>query len=119
LVDFKERQIGSLSGGQLQRVFVARAIVQDATVIILDEPFVGIDMSSEQKIMGILKKWSDVGKTIIVVNHDLNKVTQYFDDLVIIQRGIVAQGPVTETYQMANIQKPLVWILGNSYLSKT
>ncbi|ATC61847.1 MAG: metal ABC transporter ATP-binding protein [Lactococcus raffinolactis] len=105
LVDFKERQIGSLSGGQLQRVFVARAIVQDATVIILDEPFVGIDMSSEQKIMGILKKWSDVGKTIIVVNHDLNKVTQYFDDLVIIQRGIVAQGPVTETYQMANIQK--------------
>jgi iron/zinc/copper transport system ATP-binding protein len=62
-------------------------------------------MSSEQKIMGILKKWSDVGKTIIVVNHDLNKVTQYFDDLVIIQRGIVAQGPVTETYQMANIQK--------------
>ncbi|MGO2743279.1 MAG: metal ABC transporter ATP-binding protein [Pseudolactococcus laudensis] len=105
LANFKDRQIGSLSGGQLQRVFVARAIVQDAAVVILDEPFVGIDMASEQKIMEILKQWSDAGKTMIVVNHDLNKVTQYFDDLVIINRGIIAQGPVSETYQMVNIQK--------------
>ncbi|CAM3111240.1 MAG: metal ABC transporter ATP-binding protein [Pseudolactococcus laudensis] len=105
LANFKDRQIGSLSGGQLQRVFVARAIVQDAAVVILDEPFVGIDMASEQKIMAILKQWSDAGKTMIVVNHDLNKVTQYFDDLVIINRGIIAQGPVSETYQMVNIQK--------------
>ena len=89
----------------MQRVFVARAIVQDAAVVILDEPFVGIDMASEQKIMAILKQWSDAGKTMIVVNHDLNKVTQYFDDLVIINRGIIAQGPVSETYQMVNIQK--------------
>ena len=105
LANFKDRQIGSLSGGQLQRVFVARAIVQDAAVVILDEPFVGIEMASEQKIMAILKQWSDAGKTMIVVNHDLNKVTQYFDDLVIINRGIIAQGPVSETYQMVNIQK--------------
>lgn len=105
LTDFKNRQIGSLSGGQLQRVFVARAIVQDAEVVILDEPFVGIDMASEKQIISILKKWSEDGKTIIVVNHDLNKVTAYFDDLVIIRRGIVAQGTVAETYNLPNIQK--------------
>ncbi len=105
LLAFKDRQIGSLSGGQLQRVFVARAIVQDAEVVILDEPFVGIDMASEQSIMSILKRWCTKGKTIIVVNHDLNKVTQYFDDLIIMNRGIVANGPVGATYTRANIQK--------------
>lgn len=105
LLAFKDRQIGSLSGGQLQRVFVARAIVQDAEVVILDEPFVGIDMASEQSIMSILKRWCTKGKTIIVVNHDLNKVTQYFDDLIIMNRGIVANGPVGATYTKANIQK--------------
>ncbi|MDR1605471.1 MAG: metal ABC transporter ATP-binding protein [Streptococcaceae bacterium] len=105
LATFENRQIGSLSGGQLQRVFVARAIVQDAEVVILDEPFVGIDMASEQKIMAILKEWRDAGKTIVVVNHDLNKVSQYFDDLVVMQRGVVAQGRVADTYNLANIQK--------------
>jgi iron/zinc/copper transport system ATP-binding protein len=105
LLEFKDRQIGSLSGGQLQRVFVARALVQDAQVVILDEPFVGIDMASEKKIIAILKKWCELGKTIIVVNHDLNKVTEYFDDLVMIQRGIVAQGAVADTYNRVNIQK--------------
>ena len=105
LLAFKDRQIGSLSGGQLQRVFVARAIVQDAEIVIFDEPFVGIDMASEQSIMSILKRWCTKGKTIIVVNHDLNKVTQYFDDLIIMNRGIVANGPVGETYTKANIQK--------------
>lgn len=105
LSEFKDRQIGSLSGGQLQRVFVARAIVQKASVVIMDEPFVGIDMASEQQIMTILKIWAATGKTVIIVNHDLNKVTQYFDDLVIIYRGIVAQGPVADVYHRANIQK--------------
>lgn len=105
LADFKTRQIGSLSGGQLQRVFVARAIVQDAEVVILDEPFVGIDMASEQNIMRILKSWCELGKTIIVVNHDLNKVTEYFDNLVILRRAIIAQGKVSDTYIKENIQK--------------
>ncbi|CAK1239815.1 metal ABC transporter ATP-binding protein [Fructobacillus tropaeoli] len=103
LAEFSQRQISELSGGQLQRVFVARAIVQDADVIILDEPFVGIDMKSEADIMAILKKWRAAGKTIIVVNHDLNKVTTYFDDLVIINHGVVAHGQTQDVFTKKNI----------------
>ncbi|AVK62654.1 manganese ABC transporter ATP-binding protein [Lactobacillus sp. CBA3606] len=105
LTAFAKRQIGNLSGGQLQRVFVARAIVQQAELIILDEPFVGIDLQSETAIMAILKQWRDQGKTIIVVHHDLNKVSRYFDDLVILNHGIVDFGPVETVYQAANIEK--------------
>ncbi|BDZ30415.1 metal ABC transporter ATP-binding protein [Lactiplantibacillus sp. WILCCON 0030] len=105
LSEFADRQIGNLSGGQLQRVFVARAIVQQAEIIILDEPFVGIDLQSEAAIMTILKQWRDAGKTIIVVHHDLNKVSRYFDDLVILNHGIVDAGTVAEVYRPANIAK--------------
>lgn len=105
LADFAQRQIGNLSGGQLQRVFVARAIVQNADVIILDEPFVGIDMHSEAAIMAILQAWRQSGKTIIVIHHDLNKVSQYFDDLVILNHGIVAAGPTADVYTQANISQ--------------
>lgn len=105
LSEFRNRQIGGLSGGQLQRVFVARAIVQNADLVILDEPFVGIDMKSEADIMSVLREWRNAGKTIVVVHHDLNKVSDYFDDLVILNHGIVAQGPVKETYTAQNIQQ--------------
>jgi len=104
LSEFSKRQIGNLSGGQLQRVFVARAIVQQAEIIILDEPFVGIDLQSETAIMKILKQWRDENKTIIVIHHDLNKVTQYFDDLVILNHGIVDFGPANEVYNPKNIE---------------
>lgn len=105
LLELKNRQIGELSGGQLQRVFVARAIVQDAQVVILDEPFVGIDLQSERAIMNILHDWQQKGKTIIVVHHDLNKAPQYFDDLVILNHGIVDFGPTSAVYKPENIQK--------------
>lgn len=105
LPEFKHRQIGGLSGGQLQRVFVARAIAQDADLVILDEPFVGIDMNSEHEIMTVLNQWKHAGKTIIVVHHDLNKVSSYFDDLVIMNHGIVAAGSVADTYTAENIKR--------------
>lgn len=105
LTEFAKRQIGNLSGGQLQRVFVARAIVQQAEIIILDEPFVGIDLQSETAIMRILKQWRDAGKTIIVIHHDLNKVYDYFDDLVILNHGIVDFGPTNEVYNPKNIER--------------
>ncbi len=105
LADFTKRQISQLSGGQLQRVFVARAIVQQADIMILDEPFVGIDMKSEQEIMAILNQWRDAGKTLIVVHHDLNKVSNYFDELVVMNHGIIAEGPVEEVYTAQNIER--------------
>jgi iron/zinc/copper transport system ATP-binding protein len=105
LEEYAQRQIGNLSGGQLQRVFVARAIVQQAEIIILDEPFVGIDLQSETAIMKILKQWRDEGKTIIVVHHDLNKVSRYFDDLVVMNHGIIDHGPVQAVYNSKNIEQ--------------
>ncbi|APX71698.1 metal ABC transporter ATP-binding protein [Companilactobacillus allii] len=104
LEEFSKRQIGNLSGGQLQRVFVARAIVQEADIIIMDEPFVGIDLQSETAIMKIMKQWRDDNKTIIVIHHDLNKVSRYFDDLVIMNHGILDYGPTARVYNAQNIE---------------
>ncbi|MBS7577126.1 MULTISPECIES: metal ABC transporter ATP-binding protein [unclassified Enterococcus] len=103
LTEFSHRQIGNLSGGQLQRAFVARAIVQKAEVIVLDEPFVGIDLQSETAIMAIMKQWKLENKTIIVVHHDLNKVSSYFDDLVIMNHGLIDFGPTQQVYNAKNI----------------
>ena len=105
LTEFAERQIGNLSGGQLQRAFVARAIVQEAEVIVLDEPFVGIDLQSETAIMTIMKQWKVENKTIIVVHHDLNKVSSYFDDLVIMNHGLIDYGPTQQVYNAHNIEQ--------------
>lgn len=101
---FAKRQIGELSGGQLQRVFIARVLAQDADVIVLDEPFVGIDMTSEKVIMDILKQLKEAGKTIVIVHHDLHKVTHYFDDVIILKNHLIAAGPVVTTFTNKNIQ---------------
>lgn len=101
---FTKRQIGELSGGQLQRVFIARVLAQDADIIVLDEPFVGIDMTSEKVIMDILKQLKEAGKTIIIVHHDLHKVAHYFDEVVILKKKMIACGPVETTFTNKNIQ---------------
>jgi len=104
LEEFSNRQIGELSGGQLQRVFMARVLAQDADIIVLDEPFVGIDMTSEKVIIDILKQLKEAGKTIIIVHHDLHKVSHYFDDIIILNKVLVASGPVDTTFTNKNIQ---------------
>ncbi len=92
--DYKDRQIGELSGGQQQRVFLARALAQKAEMFFLDEPFVGIDVSSENMIIQVLKQLRDAGKTVFVIHHDLTKVKDYFDDLILINRELIESGPV-------------------------
>jgi len=109
---FKHRQFSELSGGQLQRVFVARALVQQAQVLILDEPFVGIDLASESQIMQILRDLTDQGKTVIIVHHDLNKVTSYFDELVVLNHGIVAAGPTLDVFNQNTIAQAFSEDLG-------
>lgn len=110
---FSKRQIGELSGGQLQRVFIARALAQEADIILLDEPFVGIDMTSEKVIVDLLKALKEVGKTIMIVHHDLHKVTEYFDELIIVNHGIVAYGPVKDTFTTKNMQEAFGQTMGN------
>ena len=89
LADLAHRQIGNLSGGQSQRVFIARALAQQADFFFLDEPFVGIDMASEKIIIDILNELVADGKTIITVHHDLNKVQDYFDHLILLDHTII------------------------------
>ncbi|MEI5991466.1 ABC transporter ATP-binding protein [Enterococcus termitis] len=104
LEEFAKRQIGELSGGQLQRVFIARVLAQEADIIVLDEPFVGIDMTSEKVIMDILKQLKEAGKTILIVHHDLHKVAHYFDDVILLKKKLIACGPVPTTFTNKNIQ---------------
>lgn len=103
--DFANRQIGELSGGQQQRVFIARALAQQADYFFLDEPFVGIDVSSEEIIIGILRELKEAGKIVFVVHHDLSKVTSYFDDLILINKELIDAGPVSKVFQSGNMTK--------------
>ncbi|GAA3013385.1 metal ABC transporter ATP-binding protein [Tetragenococcus solitarius] len=103
--DFKDRQIGELSGGQFQRILIARTFVQDATFIFLDEPFVGIDATSEQIIMELLNGFKKEGKEIFIVHHDLSKVERYFDELVILNKELIAQGPTDEVFTKTNLKQ--------------
>jgi len=101
----KERQIGELSGGQQQRVFLARALCQQAEVFLLDEPFVGVDVTTEKKIIQILKSLASQGKTLLVVHHDLSTVNQYFDNVILLNQRLVAYGDVETTFTQENIAK--------------
>lgn len=101
--EFKERQIGELSGGQFQRVLIARTLVQDASYIFLDEPFVGIDATSEGIIMDLLQNLKAQGKIIFIVHHDLSKVEEYFDELVILNKELIAYGPTQEVFTEKNL----------------
>ncbi len=97
------KQISELSGGQQQRVFIARALAQQADVYFLDEPFVGVDVTTEDKIMSILKRLVSEGKTIIIIHHDLSKAKAYFDDLILINRRLIAFGPAAQVMTEENI----------------
>lgn len=105
LQNFKNRQIGDLSGGQQQKAFIARAICQDAEVLFFDEPFVGVDILSEEKIIQIIKKLALDGKTILMIHHDLSKVKEYFDQVIMINQSLVAIGPAATTFTQENMAK--------------
>ena len=98
LADYAERQISQLSGGQFQRVLIARCLVQEADYILLDEPFVGIDSVSEEIIMNTLRDLKKAGKTVLIVHHDLSKVPHYFDQVLLVNREVIAFGPTKETF---------------------
>lgn len=104
MADFAKRQISQLSGGQQQRVFLARALAQDARLYFMDEPFAGVDATTEVAIVEILKTLRDAGKTVVVVHHDLDTVPTYFDRVVLLNVRLIADGPVAETFTPDNLQ---------------
>ncbi len=91
--DFRYRQIGQLSGGQQQRVFMARALAQGAQILLLDEPFAGVDAATERAILDVLERAKAAGKTLVVVHHDLTTAAEYFDRLILIKQRLYAYGP--------------------------
>ncbi len=91
--DVRHRQIGQLSGGQQQRVFMARALAQESDILLLDEPFAGVDAATERAIASLLNSARDDGKTALVVHHDLDTAAEFFDRIILLNRRIFAYGP--------------------------
>jgi len=105
MIELANYPIGQLSGGQQQRVFLARALAQQADIYIMDEPFIGVDMTTEKIILDIFTELKQENKTVIVVHHDLITVKKYFDFIFFMNRKEIASGPVTTTLTPENITK--------------
>lgn len=103
--EYASRQISQLSGGQQQRVFLARALIQEAEIYFMDEPLKGVDAQTEKTIIQLLKELKDMGKTVVVVHHDLQTVPDYFDWVTLINLQIVANGPVEQVFIEKNLSR--------------
>ncbi|MBU6149754.1 MAG: metal ABC transporter ATP-binding protein [Verrucomicrobia bacterium] len=103
--EIKERQIQEVSGGQLQRAIVARALLQDADFYILDEPFTGIDFATEKLLIEVFRKLRDQGKGVILVHHDLGNVEELFDHVIMVNSRLVQEGPTKIAFNKDSIQK--------------
>jgi len=102
---YAERQISQLSGGQQQRVFLARALVQDAQLYFMDEPFQGVDATTERAIVTLLQELRSAGKTVVVVHHDLQTVPEYFDWVTMLNVRRIASGPVGDVFTEQNLRQ--------------
>ncbi len=100
-----DRQISALSGGQQQRLFIARALLQEADVLLLDEPFAAVDKATEEIIIQILKDLRDQGKTILVVHHDLKTAHDYFDQTLLINTSLVSSGKTEDSLSTDNLAR--------------
>ncbi|TCK30978.1 manganese/iron transport system ATP-binding protein [Ancylobacter aquaticus] len=109
--DFRTRQIGELSGGQKKRVFLARALAQDARVILLDEPFTGVDVKTEQAIVALLGSLREEGRVMLVSTHNLGSVPEFCDRTVLVKGTVLAYGPTAETFTEANLEKTFGGVL--------
>lgn len=105
MLEFRHRQISELSGGQQQRVFLARALLENAEIYFMDEPFQGVDATTEKAIIKLLKELGSQGKTVIVVHHDLQSVPEYFDWVTFLNVKKVAAGPVKDIFNDDNLTK--------------
>lgn len=103
--DLATRQISQLSGGQQQRVFLARALAQQARIYFMDEPFAGVDATTERAILTLLQELRASGRTVVAVHHDLQTVAEYFDHVVLLNMRLVAAGPIETTFHAENLQR--------------
>ncbi|MCW5708460.1 MAG: manganese/iron ABC transporter ATP-binding protein [Shinella sp.] len=115
--DFRKRQIGELSGGQRKRVFLARALAQEGQVILLDEPFTGVDVRTEEQIVELLGKLRDEGRVMLVSTHNLGSVPDFCDRTVFVKGTVIASGPTAETFTEANLERAFGGVLRHFILS--
>ena len=103
--DYAKRQISQLSGGQQQRVFLARALVQDAELFLMDEPLAGVDVATEKTIINTLHRLRDQGRTAMVVHHDLDTVSDYFDRVLLLNKRVIAEGSSDEVMTAEHLKQ--------------
>ena len=105
LEGFERRRIGALSSGQFQRVLFARLLLQDAPVILLDEPFAAIDAGTTRDLLGLMHRWHDEGRTVVAALHDIDQVRAHFPDTLLLARELIAWGPTETALSPANLQR--------------
>ncbi len=108
---FKDRQIGELSGGQKKRVFLARALAQDGRIILLDEPFTGVDVTTEESIIELLRGLRAEGRIILVSTHNLGSVPEFGDRVILVNRTVLASGPLEEVFTEDNLARAFGGVL--------
>ncbi|HRO14168.1 MAG TPA: manganese/iron ABC transporter ATP-binding protein [Paracoccus sp. (in: a-proteobacteria)] len=117
MLDFRRRQIGELSGGQRKRVFLARALAQDGQVILLDEPFTGVDVKTEEQITALLRQLRDEGRVMLVATHNLGSVPEFCDQTVLVKGTVLAYGPTATTFTRQNLERAFGGVLRHFTLS--
>jgi manganese/iron transport system ATP-binding protein len=113
----RKRQIGELSGGQKKRVFLARALAQDSRVILLDEPFTGVDVKTEEAIIHLLRSLRNEGRVMLVSTHNLGSVPEFCDRAVLLNKTVLASGPTNEVFTQANLEKAFGGVLRHLVLN--
>ncbi|MEZ2275804.1 MAG: metal ABC transporter ATP-binding protein [Microcoleus sp.] len=117
--DMRDRQIGELSGGQKKRTFFARALAQQGTVLLLDEPFAGVDIKTEKMMINLLMELRQTGHTILVSTHDLESITTFCDQVVLINRSILAYGNTSEVFTEENLSRTFGGSVGDFSSAKS
>jgi ABC-type Mn2+/Zn2+ transport system ATPase subunit len=117
--DLRNRQIGELSGGQKKRAFLARALAQHGTILLLDEPFTGVDIKTEKTMIDLLLELRELGHTILISTHDLASIKTFCDQLVLINRTILAYGKTSDLFTEENLSRTFDGSLGDISLNKS
>ena len=111
MIDYRKRQIGELSGGQRKRVFLARALAQNGKVILLDEPFTGVDVQTEEAIIALLRAMRDEGRVMLVSTHNLGSVPEFCDRTILVKQTVLAHGLTSQIFTQKNLERAFGGVL--------